>query len=493
MGAWKGNDIVAGQRGGTAARWRRAAVAAAALAVPLAGAGIAAAPASAAGSSTAAASAATFYKGEVLISEFRLSGPRGAHDEYAELYNTGAPVSLAGFKLTASPGAHRCPPFPGLRCRRRHAMSVTIPATAPVLPKDGTYLIAGRRYSLGGVAVRDLTAADLGSTGLRLTAPDGTVTDAVGSAGAGRGFYSGTPLPALPGTATDQYAWVRVELDGQPANTGDNATDFHLVSTTGRQISGGFECRGHCAATLAARPARSRCRRDVFGVTLRAVCPALGAPTPLATGSPEQDNEYLRSALLDPAVAETAAPNTVDVPGTGLAPGRLTVRRTITNSSAITIGTAEVHITAFSELNGAPEPGVATQAPDPARLRIIDPAAPTSQVTITGPHTVTVQNLSVDTPDMALPGGGLNTTLVIPLPGGGLAPGASVSIALTFAVDQPGHYWFGYDVDALPLAHAPRAAAETPAAAAATPSGAPGNGIAPGAPSRYAGGDGILP
>ena len=107
MRAWKGNDSVAGQRGGTAARWRRAAVAAAALAVPLAGAGIAAAPASAAGSSTAAASAATFYKGEVLISEFRLSGPRGAHDEYAELYNTGAPVSLAGFKLTASPGAHR--------------------------------------------------------------------------------------------------------------------------------------------------------------------------------------------------------------------------------------------------------------------------------------------------------------------------------------------------------------------------------------------------
>jgi hypothetical protein len=429
----------------------------------------------------------------VLIAEFRLSGPRGAHDEYAELYNTGAPVSLAGFKLTASPGAHRCPPFPGLRCRRRHAMSVTIPATAPVLPTGGTYLIGGRRYSLSGVAVRDLRAADLGSAGLRLTAPDGTVTDAVGSAGAGRGFYSGTPLPALPGTPTDQYAWVRVELAGRPANTGDNATDFHLVSTTGRPISGGFDCRGHCAATLAARPARSRCRREIFGVTLRAVCPARGAPAPLATGSPLQDNQFLRSALLDPAQAETAEPNAVDVPGTGTAPGLLTVRRTITNSSAITIGTAEVHITAFSELNGAPEPGVATQAPDPARLRIIDPETPTSQVTITGGHVITVQNLSVDPPDTASTGGGLDTTLAIPLPGGGLAPGASVSIALTFAVDQPGHYWFGYDVDALPLTHAPRAAAEAPAAAAATPSSAPGTGLAAGAPSRYAGGHGNLP
>ena len=39
----------------------------------------------------------------------------------------------------------------------------------------------------------------------------------------------------------------------------------------------------------------------------------------------------------------------------------------------------------------------------------------------------------------------------------------------------------------------PRAAAEIPAAAAAAPASAPGAGLAPGAPSAYAGGDGILP
>ena len=566
MGAWNGNDIVAGQRGGTAARWRRAAVAAAALAVPLAGAGIAAAPASAAAggpaaSRLAAASArltasrtsvtfgtpvtftvrmrpsaatgsvafadrlssgpnkgrvvtlgrvtlsggtaaltavlpafntntvtaaysgdATYravrsrpvrvrvaaYRGEVLISEFRLSGPRGAGDQYVELYNAGAPVSLAGFRLSSRPGAHR----------------VTIPAGAPVLPTGGAYLITGRRYSLSGVAHSDLVAS-LGSAGLRVTAPDrsATETDAVGTAAAGSGFHFGTPLPALPGTPTDQYAWVRVELGGQPGNTRSNAADFRLVSTTGRPISGP-QCRRRCLA-----PALPGCRQRLYGRT-RTLCPALGSPSPRGTRSPDQDNKFLQSALLDPAKAETAAPNAVYVQATRTKPGLLTIRRTITNSSAVTIRTAEARITSLSELNGAPEPGVATQPPDPARLRDIDPKAHTSTITITGGKVIKVEDLTLDRPDTSRPGGGLDTTLKIPLLGG-LAPGASVSIAFSFAVDRPGAYWFGYDVDALPaLREGPLAAAP---AAAASPVPAPGTGLAPGTPSPYAGGYGILP
>ena len=105
----------------------------------------------------------------MLIDEFRLSGPGGAADQYAELYNAGSPVSLAGFTLAASSGA-----------------SVTVPATAPVLPTGGAYLITGGGYSLSAVAASDLSAASLGSDGLEVTAPDGlgTVTDAAGSAGA---------------------------------------------------------------------------------------------------------------------------------------------------------------------------------------------------------------------------------------------------------------------------------------------------------------------
>jgi hypothetical protein len=259
-------------------------------------------------------------------------------DQYAELYNAGPAVSLAGFTLAASSGA-----------------SVTVPASAPVLPSGGSYLITGAGYSLGTtVAASDLQTASLGTAGLQVIAPDGpaTVTDAVGSAGALTGFYSGTPLPALTGTPTDQYAWVRLEKAGTlPVNTVSNAADFQLVSTTGAVVGGVQSC--------------------------------LGSPSPQATGSPAQADADFQSALLDPARSIIAAPNFVYVRGT---PGLLTIRRTITNTSATAITSAEIRITSLSEVNGPPEPGVTTQPPTPAQLRIIDPATPTTQIAITGGH-----------------------------------------------------------------------------------------------------------
>ena len=410
----------------------------------------------------------TAYSGEVLIGEFRLSGPLSfteflQNDQYAELYNSGPPVSLAGFVLAASGVAG--------------VTSITVPASAPVLPTGGAYLITASNYSLS--APHDLEASylvasemkgrvSIGSDGLKVTAPDGlgTVTDAVGSAGAGTGYYSGTALPALSGLPTDQYAWVRVEAGGVPANTGNNIKDFQLVSTTGGVVGG--------------------------------VQSALGSPSPRDTGSPGQANGVLRSALLDPARPVTAAPNFVYVHGT---PGLLTIRRTLTNSSSATITAAELRITSLSEANGPPEPGGTTQPPAPAQLRVINAAA-ASPVTITGGTAVTVQNLSVNPPASYSPaapstgGGGLNTTLTIPLPTGGLAPGASVSIALSCAVDQHGPYWYGYDVDALATPSLTIAGARTTAPAAALiPPRPPGpmSRQAIAKALRYVGGHGVLP
>jgi hypothetical protein len=85
--------------------------------------------------------------------------------------------------------------------------------------------------------------------------------------------------------------------------------------------------------------------------------------------------------------------------------------------------------------------------------------------------------------------GGLDTTLTIPLPGGSLAPGASVSIALSLAVDRPGPYWVGYDVDAV-TASAPAPDGQSRTRQTATP---PSQLLHPGTPSRYAIGHGTLP
>jgi hypothetical protein len=318
-----------------------------------------------------------------------------------QLYNTGPAVSLAGFRLLASSGA-----------------SITIPNTAPVVASGHSYLLTGGAYSLGAVAASDnvtTLTTNLGYGGVEVVAPDGpaTVVDAVGSVGAAAGFFSGTALPAFSATPTGQYAWVRLEKAGAPVNTGDNAADFMLVSVAGGMVGG--------------------------------VQSTLGSPSPLASGSPYQSNGILRSTLLDPTKAANVGPNFVYVAGS---PGLVTVRRTVTNSSADTVTTARVRITSLSEVDGAPEPGVTTQPAVPAELRIIDPATATSTVTVTGRGALLVENLSVDAPATASPGGGLSTTLTIPLPAG-LAPGASVNIAFSFAADRHGPYWFGYDIDAL--------------------------------------------
>ena len=130
-------------------------------------------------------------------------------------------------------------------------------------------------------------------------------------------------------------------------------------------------------------------------------------------------------------------------PGT---PGMLTVRRVITNTTSGTVTAIKTRITAISEANGLGR-GAAESSPT-AFLRVINPVATTSDFTVTGAP-VTVQNLGVDPPVVAGTGGGLNTTLAVPLPVGGLPPGATVAVAFTFAADTPGSFWFGYDVEAL--------------------------------------------
>ena len=70
-------------------------------------------------------------------------------------------------------------------------------------------------------------------------------------------------------------------------------------------------------------------------------------------------------------------------------------------------------------------------------------------MSISSGATQTVQNLEVGSPNTATPGGGVNSTFAVPLPGGGLLAGASVDVSFTFAVDTRGTFWFGYDVDAL--------------------------------------------
>ena len=186
----------------------------------------------------------------------------------------------------------------------------------------------------------------------------------------------------------------------------DNASDFTLVSTTGGVVDG--------------------------------VTSTVGSPAPQGSGSAVQANATLRSALLNPAVSSATSPNQSYTPGS---PGALTIRRTVTNSGPSTVTVARLRVTALSQVNGAPQPGVVTQPATHANLRAVNPTSAAS----TADALLNVQDPTLDAP--ATSAGGLGSTLTVSLPSG-LAPGASVNIAVTFAVYQGGLFWFSYDMDA---------------------------------------------
>ena len=336
--------------------------------------------------------------GSLVIGGLRLIGPAGAQDQFVQLVNAGTvPVPLAGWELVADDGTR----------------TVLTASAGTVLP-GGSYLIAARGYSLPTPA--DLTTGSLGTGGLRVVAPDGagTTTDAVGFSLSDS--HAGTPLAPVAGTPVDQFAWVRLHIARGWSLTQDNARDFALVSTGGGDIGGVPSVRG--------------------------------TPVPSGSADPLVRTAQLPSATLDPAVAVGAPPNRVVVRPAGGNPGTLVVRRTIRNDTTRTAGALQLRLTALSQLGGLPQPGVATQPTRVAQLRVIDPATPTSTVTVDG-ATVTVTNLSLP-PGSPASGGGLNTVLPISVPGG-LAPGGTVDVALTFAVDTPGAFWFAYDVEAVGL------------------------------------------
>ncbi|MFI6230934.1 SdrD B-like domain-containing protein [Micromonospora echinospora] len=338
---------------------------------------------------------ATAATTRLRISEFRLSGPGGTTDQYVELTNAGTfPVPLAGFVVRTDTGS-----------------PLTLPRTAPSLPVGRSYLVVGGGYTLTPVTAPDLTVASFGAArGVRLHAPD-TAETIMDAAGWVHGYVTGTPLPALTGAPTDQHAWVRLAQNGTLQDSQNNAVDFKLVSTTGGLVGG--------------------------------VRSTLGSASPSASTSPLRRPAQLVSTLIDPGVGHTVAPNRVVTAGP---PKTLVVRRTITNNSGATVTSARVRIISLSAANGAPRPGDAPQPTNPAQLRAVNASTPATALTIGG-RTVVAHSLTLQAPAAASPGGGLNSTLAIPLPAGGLPAGESISVAFTFAVDGGGTFWFAYDVE----------------------------------------------
>jgi hypothetical protein len=350
--------------------------------------------------------------GTVLISEFRLRGPLGSNDEFVELYNN----SDQPITVQTTDGSN------GWTVVTAEGYQFWTINNGTVIPARGHLL--GTEYYSQGSSIHNYAHVDTtwgyfdgfgipDNTGIALFQTSNSNNfnlnyriDAVGFSSVTNSLYrEGAGLMPV-GSVDGDYSFVRKQVSFINQDTGNNSADFAFVSTTGSQFNG--------------------------------VQSILGAPGFEGSSSPIRGNSAGVSAisigLLDTS-ASSANQNRTFQPIVNGDKGTLELRRKITNNSTSTLSKLRlrvVNITSFPS-----EPGTAD-------LRVLS-SADTQVNTSNGP--VTVKGTSLDQPPNQFEkGGGLNSSLNVPLPGGGLAPGASVNIRILLGVCQEGNYLFQLDL-----------------------------------------------
>jgi serine/threonine-protein kinase len=360
------------------------------------------------------------------INEVRLTGPAAAPaDVYVDLYNSsGAPVSISGWSL----GWKTASGVTGTTALADSSLA------GGMIPAGGHYLLADdSSYSLTAVPDQDLglPSGSGGLVGVDIEQA-GVVSDSVGYVGTSFASETGLTEPVYATDDSSEIAFVRRFSDGQPVDTGDNATDFDLVAPYPDVASYGENT-------------------------------VLGVPSPLDSASPTQVNGIAQSYLLDTGTGETeaTAPNLVyetfdSNPVSEGNPAVLIIRRTITNvSSSSTITKLQIRITGLSTWGEQSDP-VFGNPSSPSSVAILLPvnSAGGSVSTSSGQATIAATTLQNSLPgDPNIPGG-LNSALTVALPletGSsteyGLIPGQSVNVAITFYVFRTGSFKFAYNVE----------------------------------------------
>ncbi|HEX8128272.1 MAG TPA: PQQ-dependent sugar dehydrogenase [Pyrinomonadaceae bacterium] len=377
---------------------------------------------------------------EVLITEYRLDGPGGLRDEFVELYNnTNEAITVstsdgsAGWALVtgrdAAGGA-------GVALETYHVIP-----NGTVIPARAHYLVAGSGYSLGsygginralgdalsqgdlsgddaehpfrGVALFRTADANNYTNANRLDAVGGACADARLSEGRVSGLCRNVGTAASPAA---NYSLVRKQPAGVPQDTDNNADDFTLVAVESPLPSAAV------GANLAAE---------------------LGAPGAENLNSPTQHNATIKASLIDPQAAATSPPNRVRA-GTPVPNGQfgtLTIRRRFVNKTGRTVLALRFRLTGITTL------GTPAESSPQADLRAT--SSSDTQVQTTAGGMLTVKGTILEQPPAQHLGGGLNSTLVVPLTGGALIPNASIDVQFVLGVQQEGAFRFFVNVEAL--------------------------------------------
>jgi hypothetical protein len=328
----------------------------------------------------------------LVVSHVRFSGPSGSGDGFVQLTNV-APyaIDLSGWTLAYSGG------------------SITLPSVS--VPPNGSYLIAGDEYSLGSdtSADRSPSGLDLSGGWVQLLSPTGATADTVGLSSAPSADRIGSGLP-VPANTSTQYAFVRNESAGAPVFTGDNSTEFTLVSASPSGLDGSV----------------------------------LGSPAPQDSSSPVVHNDVLQSGQL------TGKPDFSYTPGTGGDPGTLTVYRALTDCTGQPASGACVN-----ELQNTTAASVTRLAFRITGLTT-DGHAQSGQAILESENGTVYESGGCASPadPVAMPldaastgGGGLNSVWTVPASALPLSSGGCLGVAFTFKVVRTGSFSFAYDTE----------------------------------------------
>lgn len=158
----------------------------------------------------------------IVISEFRTTGPSGGNDEFVELHNvSNAPVDIGGWLIRGS----NTNGFVSTR--------VTIDAGTTLAP--GCFFLATNSGAYSGSVPGNQTYGTgiTNDGGVAITLPNETIVDAAGLS-AGSAFKEGTTLAAMSGSLNRAYERHPGGVAGH-ADTDNNATDFELITPANPQ------------------------------------------------------------------------------------------------------------------------------------------------------------------------------------------------------------------------------------------------------------------
>ncbi|HYG10406.1 MAG TPA: hypothetical protein VD835_10695, partial [Pyrinomonadaceae bacterium] len=122
--------------------------------------------------------------------------------------------------------------------------------------------------------------------------------------------------------------------------------------------------------------------------------------------------------------------------------GTLTLRRKFTNTTGITVTRLRFRVVDITT-SGSPNPSGNPQAD----LRVLNSADASVE---TSGGTITVKGTVVEQPPTQDLGGGLNSSLTVQLPVGGLPNNSSINVQFVLGVQQEGNFRFFVNVEALP-------------------------------------------